>query len=64
VADIEEGQISSACCILANLSMEIGRSIEWDNAAGRIKVDDEANTKLAREYRGEWVHPTPENVQL
>jgi len=28
VADIEEGHISSACCILANLSMELGRRVE------------------------------------
>jgi predicted dehydrogenase len=62
VADIEEGHISSACCILANLSMELGRSLKWDSAAGRVVDDDEATGKLARKYRGEWVHPTPENV--
>ena len=28
VADIEEGHISSACCILANLSMDLGRSLQ------------------------------------
>ena len=28
VADIEEGYISTACCILANLSMELGRSLK------------------------------------
>jgi hypothetical protein len=62
VADIEEGHISSACCILANLSMELGRSLSWDAEAGRVVDDDEANRRLAREYRGEWVHPTPESV--
>jgi predicted dehydrogenase len=62
VADIEEGHISSACCILANLSMELGRSLTWDAKAGRVVGDDEANGRLAREYRGDWVHPTPENV--
>jgi predicted dehydrogenase len=62
VADIEEGYISSACCILANLSMELGRSLTWDAQAGRVKNDDEANRRLAREYRGDWKHPTPENV--
>src|SRR5262249_6245452 len=30
VADIEEGYISSASCILANLSMKLGRSLTWD----------------------------------
>jgi predicted dehydrogenase len=62
VSDIEQGHISSACCILANLSMELGRSLAWDQEAGRVAGDDEANRRLARAYRGNWVHPTPENV--
>jgi predicted dehydrogenase len=62
VADIEEGYISSACCILANLSMELGRSLAWDAANGRVAGDDEANRRLARAYRGDWKHPTPETV--
>ncbi|MFW6172070.1 MAG: Gfo/Idh/MocA family protein [Planctomycetota bacterium] len=62
VADIEQGHISSACCILANVSMELGRSLQWDAEAGRVAADDEANEWLAREYRGPWRHPTPQNV--
>ncbi len=62
VAEIEQGYISSASCILANLSMELGRSLKWDGKAGRVVGDEEANNRLARKYRGEWVHPTPENV--
>jgi hypothetical protein len=62
VADIEQGHISSACCILANLSMELGRSLRWNAEAGRVVDDDEANRRLAREYRGDWVHPTTESV--
>jgi predicted dehydrogenase len=62
VADIEEGHISSACCIMANLSMRLGRSLQWDAESGRVVGDDEANEKLARTYRGDWVHPTPDNV--
>jgi predicted dehydrogenase len=62
VADIEHGYISSACCIMANLSMELGRSLNWDAENGRVAGDDEANRRLAREYRGEWKHPTPESV--
>ena len=62
VADIEEGHISTASCILANLSMELGRSIKWDAKAGRVAGDDEANQKLARVYREKWTHPTPENI--
>jgi predicted dehydrogenase len=62
ISDIEEGYISSSCCILANLSMELGRSLQWDGEKGQVIGDDEANRRLAREYRGEWRHPTPENV--
>ena len=62
VADIEEGHISSACCIMANLSMELGRSLQWDAEKGQVVGDEEANRRLAREYRGDWKHPTPDNV--
>lgn len=58
VSDIEEGHISSATCILANLAMDLGRTLDWDAAAGRVKDDDDANARLARAYRGEWMHPT------
>ncbi|NLY00618.1 MAG: Gfo/Idh/MocA family oxidoreductase [Rhodopirellula sp.] len=62
VADIEQGHISSACCILANLSMDLGRGLRWDSEKGRVIDDDDANQRLARAYRGEWKHPTPETV--
>ena len=57
VADIEQGHITSASCILANLSLQLGRSLTWDAAAGRVHGDDEANKLLARPYRAPWVHP-------
>lgn len=60
VADIEEGHISSACCILANLSMELGRSLRWDGQ--KVVGDEEANRRLTRAYRSPWIHPTPETV--
>lgn len=62
VADIEQGYISSTACILANISLQIGRSITWDHAAGRVVDDAEANELLARPYRKPWIHPTPESV--
>ncbi len=62
VSDVEEGHISSAACILANLSMDLGRSLQWDAAAGRVDSDDEANKRLARKYRAPWEHPLPEVV--
>jgi len=62
VADIEQGHISSASCILANLSMQLGRSLEWDAEKGRVAGDDEANRLLRRPYRAPWVHPDPATV--
>jgi hypothetical protein len=57
VADLEEGHVSTACCILGNLSMELGRDLRWDAAAGRVASDEEANARLARPYRAPWRRP-------
>src|SRR5262249_20101198 len=57
VADIEQGHISTASCILANLSMKLGRSLSWDATKQEVVGDDEANKLLRRPYRSPWVHP-------
>ncbi|HPC60118.1 MAG TPA: Gfo/Idh/MocA family oxidoreductase [Verrucomicrobiota bacterium] len=57
VADIEQGHISTASCILANLSMKLGRSLAWDAQKGEIIGDAEANRLLRRPYRAPWKHP-------
>lgn len=62
VADIEEGYISSASCILANLSLQLGRSLTWDAQKQQVAADDEANRLLRRPYRGTWAHPEPDKV--
>ena len=62
VADVEEGHISSASCILANLSMQLGRTLRWDPVKHEVAGDAEANTLLARKYRGPYIHPTPAAV--
>src|SRR5215471_9863533 len=62
IADIEQGYISSSCCILANVAMKLGRTLEWDAAAGKIKGDEEANRLLRRPYRSPWVHPEVDHV--
>ncbi len=62
VADIEQGYISTASCILANMSMALGRTLQWDADTGRIIGDDQANQLLARPYRAPWKHPEPANV--
>lgn len=62
VADIEQGHISTASCILANLSMQLGRSLAWDAGKQLVVGDDEANKLLRRPYRSPWVHPEPVQV--
>jgi hypothetical protein len=57
VADIEQGHISTTSCILANLSMQLGRSLTWDPAAHKIVNDDAANKLMKRPYRAPWKHP-------
>jgi predicted dehydrogenase len=57
VADIEQGYISSASCILANISQHIGRTIAWDPEKHQCIGDDEANKLLKRPYRTPWQHP-------
>ncbi|MEI7729067.1 MAG: Gfo/Idh/MocA family oxidoreductase [Verrucomicrobiota bacterium] len=62
VADIEEGHISSASSILANLSMKVNRTLAWDPVKHQVVGDEEANRLLQRPYRAPWVHPDPTRV--
>ncbi len=62
VSNIEQGHISSASCIMANLAMKLGRTLAWDAEKGRVINDDEANQILRRPYRAPWVHPEVEKV--
>ncbi|MBT1697633.1 Gfo/Idh/MocA family oxidoreductase [Fulvivirgaceae bacterium PWU4] len=62
VADIEQGHISTASCILANLSMKTGRPLVYDPKKREVTGDPEATKLLQRAYRGPWVHPNPEKV--
>ncbi len=56
VCDILKGHQASAMCLLANLSMKLGRSIRWDGKTERTG-DAEADQLLKRDYRGEWQYP-------
>jgi predicted dehydrogenase len=57
VADIEQGHISTASCILANMSMRLGRPLSYDPVTKQVKGDTEATALLKREYRAPWMHP-------
>ncbi|MCO8123577.1 Gfo/Idh/MocA family oxidoreductase [Stieleria sp. TO1_6] len=58
VADIEQGHISSASCIMANLAMDLGRTLEFDPQTHTIIGDSEATERLKRPYRKPYVHPS------
>ncbi len=58
VADIEEGHISTASCILANQAMELGRPIVYDPQKRIVVGDREATQRLRKPYRGPWRHPS------
>ena len=62
VADIEEGHISTASCILANLSMQTGRPMVYDPKKRTLVNDTDANALLQRKYRSPWIHPDPTTV--
>jgi predicted dehydrogenase len=62
VADIEQGYISTTSCILANLAMQLGRTLTWDPNRRQVVGDEEANKLLRRPYRQPWVHPEVEKI--
>jgi predicted dehydrogenase len=62
IADIEEGHISSASCILANLAMDLGRPLVYDPKTRTVVDDAEATQLLTRGYRTPWVHPHPDRI--
>ena len=44
-----------ASCILANLALQLGRTLTWDAENGRVRDDEEANRLLRRPYRRPWI---------
>ncbi len=59
VADIEQGHISTASCVLANLSMQLGgRPLVYDPKTRIVVGDDQATGLLRRPYRKPWQHPS------
>jgi predicted dehydrogenase len=57
VADVEEGHISTASCILANLAQQTGRPMIYDPARRIVTNDPDATRLLARPYRQPWKRP-------
>lgn len=59
VADVEQGHISTSSCILANVSMQLGRRLSYNPAKREVTGDPEATKLLRRPYRAPYKHPTP-----
>lgn len=59
VADIEQGHISTASCILANLAAQSGRALKYDPQRREVTGDAAATKLLRRPYRQPWQHPEP-----
>jgi predicted dehydrogenase len=57
VADIEEGHISTASCVLANMAMALGRPLVYDPKKREVSGDREATRLLERAYRSPWQRP-------
>lgn len=54
ICTAEIGHRSATICNIGNIAMRLGRKLAWDPAAERFTGDDEANSMLGREMRGEW----------
>jgi predicted dehydrogenase len=57
VADIADAHVSTASCILANMSMKLGRPLIYDQEKIEVVNDAEATALLKRNYRSPWEHP-------
>ncbi|RIK84350.1 MAG: oxidoreductase [Planctomycetota bacterium] len=57
IADVEQGHISTASCILANVAMQVGRALRYDPQKHEVIDDPEATKLLGRAYRKPWQRP-------
>ena len=64
IADVEQGHISTASCILANMSMKVERPLIYDPKKLIIVNDAEATALLRRPYREPWQHPLPDQFKM
>ena len=54
ISDLESGHRVRAVRHLANLSLRLGRSLQWDGKSETIRGDDEATKMLERPDRSPW----------
>lgn len=58
IADVEEGHISTASCLLANVAMKTNRTLSYDPSKRVVRNDAEATKLLQRAYRSPWKRPS------
>lgn len=54
IADVADGHAVSTACHLANISLRLGRQLNWDAEKETIVGDAEAARMLVRPYRKPW----------
>jgi hypothetical protein len=54
LCDVETGHRVAITCNLANLSLRLGRSIQWDPEKEQVVGDKEASSLCVRPYRAPW----------
>lgn len=54
IAPVEDGHRVATACHLANISLRLGRKIEWNPDTEEIIGDSEASQWLERPYRAPW----------
>jgi len=54
----EDAYRSTTAVQLAMIALEAGGRVAWDAATEQVRDNPAAHALLAREYRGEWTHPS------
>jgi len=52
--DVEQGHRVAVVCNLANISLRLGRSVQWDPEKEQVVGDKEASVMCGRPYRAPW----------
>ena len=53
-ADLETTHRSTSACMLANISLRVGRKLRWDSKTAQFIGDAEANKLVNEERRKPW----------
>ena len=54
---VEVGHRTVSMCQIGLITIQLGRKLEWDPARERFVNDEEANARLDRPVRGDWLKP-------